>query len=89
MNIKEIHDKYPHLTVRQLAIMIAISDGFIYTTRIAKLMDMFTSVISRNVFSLEGLSLLTRTEERGEKNCLRFLLKLTPSGKRVINKLGN
>jgi DNA-binding MarR family transcriptional regulator len=87
MNITEVHESYPHLTVRQLAILIAVTRGEIYTTRIANNMGMFASVISRNVHSLAASGLLTRTEERGEKNCQKFRLRLTPVGKKVISGL--
>jgi len=87
MTITEIHENYPTLTVRQLTIMIAVSRGFIYTTRIAKLMEMFASVVSRNVHSLAATGLLTRTEERDDKNCQKFKLRLTVAGKKVIQDL--
>ena len=88
MNITEVHEKYPHLTVRQLAILVAVTNGDIYTTRIANKMGMFASIISRNVHSLVASGLLTRTEEIGKQNCLKFRLRLTTMGKKVVSGLG-
>ena len=87
MTFEQIHDKYPHMTVRQLTIMSHINSGLIFTTRIASRMEMFASVISRNVKSLEGIGLLTRTEERDKKNCRKWRLKLTPAGRKVMTHL--
>jgi len=87
MTIEEVHKKYPTLTVRQLTILIVVAGGCIFTTRIAKYMDMFPSVISRNVHSLAATGLLTRTEERDDKNCQKFRLRLTKAGWKVIEDL--
>lgn len=87
MNIIEIHDGWPTLTVRQMTILILVSEGIIYTTRIASHMGMFPSVVSRNVHSLVGLELLTRTEERDDRNCQKFHLRLTPVAKKLVKDL--
>ena len=89
MTLREIHSKHPTLTIRQLTIMDQVAGGLIYTTRIAKDMGMFASVISRNVHSLVDSGLMTRTEERDEKNCQKFRLRLTITGKKVIQHLGH